>query len=175
MLTPDRKKAEIQAGLTSASKEREAAIAQIVVLLGKLQYQAVSNTSRNGAPLSGKAIPSGTKPVKKKETPPWTHPPTASRGLLADKEGYIVPPRRLTAKVHPLASNPPLPGRRSDSHTNRFSPLTNNSNNPEVVDETASLEQLNRKPHVAPFFIKCTKEWGGILPQLKAISLTLTG
>ncbi|GIY95290.1 hypothetical protein CEXT_354741 [Caerostris extrusa] len=61
--------------------------------------------------------------------------------------------------------------RKSIPTTNTFQLPTNNSNSTEVAEEV--IPEQVRKPRIPPFFVRCTKDWGSILPQLKIIAPNL--
>ncbi|GIY03631.1 RNA-directed DNA polymerase from mobile element jockey [Caerostris extrusa] len=169
------------------SQEIDAAIAQLGVPLAKLSstpeetsriIKAVTErrdqTSNNIAqPATAAAKDTGTKPkqpTKRKSSPDTQLDNTRAR-RSTDKDGLTAPPRHLIARGTHYMPTPP--DSKQDSTTNSFSSLTNMTNS-EMADDADPPEQPPRRQRISPFFIRCTKDWGSILPQLKTISPTLS-
>ncbi|GIY34431.1 RNA-directed DNA polymerase from mobile element jockey [Caerostris extrusa] len=182
---PD-KTANIQAGLLTASQEIDAAIAQLGVPLAKLPSTAEETsriikavTERRDQTFNNIAQPAtaaaakdtGTKPkqpTKRKSSPDTQLDNTRAR-RSTDKDGLTAPPRHLIARGTIYMPTPP--DSKLDSTTNSFSSLTNMTNS-EMADDADPPEQPPRRQRIPPFFIKCTKDWGSILPQLKTPTLS---
>ncbi|GIX99840.1 hypothetical protein CEXT_9191 [Caerostris extrusa] len=129
-------------------------------------------TSNNIAQPATAAKNAGTKPKQptKRKSSPDTQLDNSRARRSTDKEGFSAPPRHFISRGTHYMSTPP--DSNLDSTTNSFSSLTNMTNS-EMADDADPPEQPPRRQGPPPF-IKCTKDWGSILPQLKTISPTLS-
>ncbi|GIY59098.1 hypothetical protein CEXT_739281 [Caerostris extrusa] len=98
---------------------------------------------------------------------------TGTKHRKSTKEGtrqrwFCRTPRHMTRR----APKDTQDTRKSVPISNNFSLPSNPTNSTEVADER-NPEQV-RKPRIPPFFVKCTRDWGSLLPQLKIISPNLT-